>query len=427
MYRLRVTNRAGGAVEVSSNGGTAWERLGKVTRAATAAGAASDVIGVAPPGAIAAVTPSHLIVRVPPGKTGNRSLRVLAKDEEEIASAISTDIPTRGSIFRCIAPYVGSPVRLQRGEKLEPLPAAYAPQAGDRLVILVNAPAGIGATTVTIENREDGEVVLSHPNGAPRVLAKVKQPLRGIGRYAGTERAGSGAVVSWSPTAVLVCTAGTLRGAPRNGQPAEERGGFVIQPSEPPLRGTTHPASQLLLEAVAEEGEKPVVSHFFGLPAPISTGDPLDISPTRVEVRIDGRPWQPCPDLRGTLDNAALLKAIRAALGEETEARDGITHLRLIYGTTTEEGLRRRLAATPLAPGAQRGRVVISANVTGGQLAFVEFYLDGDKVFLANVAPYNWAWDTTRVGNGEHLIEIRGLNSKLATVSTAVTRVIVDN
>jgi hypothetical protein len=430
LYRLRVFNQMGGVVELSSDGGGVWEPLGKVTKAATAVNAASEVITIAPPGTVSGVTPESLTLRIPPGKTGHRSLRILARGESEAAGAISTDIPARGSLFRTIAPPVGSSALIERqGGKLEPLPAGYVPRNGDRLVMLVAPPRVMESATITIENKPGGEVVVSSPNGAARVIAKVKQPLRGIGRYAGTERAGSGAVISWTSTSVVVSTAGKLRKGDDKQMP-EERGGFVIQPAEPALRGTTHPASQLLIEAVPDGETKPSVSPFFALPTPLSNGDPMDPQPTRVEVRIDGQPWESCPDLRGTVDAEALPAAVQAALGKERPAvREGITHIRFVYGQVTDAGLQRRLrlALTPAAEQIQRGSVSISANVMGAGIAFVQFFLNGNLVQLTNRPPYTWQWDTTAVPNGEHLVEIRGLDDKLARVTSVVTKVIVDN
>jgi hypothetical protein len=428
LFRVRITNQAGGAIELRGDGGQAWEPLGRVVKPATQVNTATEAIKVAPEGAVAAAAPESLTLRLPTAKTGNRTLRILAKGETHSAGAIATDIPGRGSLFRYAAPPIGSPVLVDRGGKNEPLPPGYLPRVGDRLTLLVTPQATAEGTVVTLENKVGGQVELVDPDGIRRAIAKVKQPLRGIGRYAGTERAGTGALLSWSPTAVLVCTAGTARRPDEGEMPAEERGGFVIQPAEPALRGTTHPASQVLIEAVAAEGEpKPAVSPFFGLGAPLSTGDALDPRPTKVEVRIDGGDWEPCPDLRGTLDTDDLPRAVQTAVGRNI--RDGITHIRVVIGGLGGPGLARRLkmATVPLSEKVQRGKVNISANVTGEGIVYVQFFLDGALVQLTNRPPYTWSWDTLKTANGDHLIEIRGLNDKLAPVTTVMMRVLVDN
>ena len=221
---------------------------------------------------------------------------------------------------------------------------------------------------MTVENKANGEVVLTTPGGVPRLLARVKQPLKGIGRYAGTERAGNGCVLSWSPTTVLVSTAGTLRRASGD-QPEEDRGGFVLQPAEPALRGTTHPASQLLLEAVGEGPGRPVVSTFFGLPGLLSTSEVhgSEPHPGRGEDQIGS--WEPFPDLRGTVEEGALPRALQQALGGRA-VKQGITHLRFVFGSAPASLERRiRLATTPLTEGVQRGNVKITANVMGEGVA----------------------------------------------------------
>jgi hypothetical protein len=433
VYRLRFVNRPGGSVEVSTDRGESWEELGKVTRPATAPAPGSAVLTAVPAGSVAGVGPTALLLRLPSAAGSNRVLRVLARGEPGNASALGTDIPERTSLFRILAPPIGSRIYLEpETGTARPLPGNYVPRPGDRLVIVAAGETEGDPPTVTIENREGGEVILAATGGVPRVLARVKQPLRGIGRYAGTERAGSGRVVAWSPTAITVATAGLSRRGGRardEGAATEERGGFVIQPAEPPLQGATHAASQVLLEAVAEGETRPPVSRLFGLAGSLSSGDPLDPTPTRVEVRLDEGDWEPFPDLRGAINAENMLAALQAAVGSERPLKEGITHLRLSFGALTADQVRRRvlLATTPLAPAPQRGVARIAADVMGDGVAYVVFLLNGRQAKVSNVPPFEWMWDTRRVPNGEHLIEIRGLDNRNATVTSVVTRVLVDN
>ena len=387
------------------------------------------MISVAPPASVAGVSPDQVLLRLPAAPAGNRSLRILARGQAGSAAAIATNIAPRGSLFRSLAPPVGSLLRLERGGRAEALPAHYLPRSGDRLLILVPPPPAPGTVTVTIENKVDGEAVLVSGEGAPRVVGRVKQPLRGIGRYAGTERAGRGQVISWSPTAVLVSTAGRQRRLDANDRPGEERGGFVVQPAEPALRGTTHPDSQLLLAAVPEGGKKLPVSRFFGLSAPLSSGDPMDPRPTQVEIRVDGGEWEPCPDLRGTVGEEQMTEMLKSALGEKRPVKNGITHLRFTFAGANEAAFQRRfrLAVTPASSEVQRGIATITADVMGTGVKFVQFFLNGRQVLLTNQSPYAWRWDTMQVPNGEHLIEIRGMDNNLTVVSSVTTKVIVDN
>ncbi len=429
LYRIRVVNEAGGAIELSSDRGATWDGLGKVTHPASTSAIASNVLSLVPPGAVAGITGNSLLLRLPAVKSAVRSLRILAQGEPESASTITTDISARGSLFRWAAPPVGSALLVEREEGPQPLPSPYTPRVGDRLLIVVSQPSGGEVPVITLENKPDGEVVLTRPDALPRLLGRVKQPLKGIGRYSGTERAGSGRVLAWSPTAVIVSTASTARKLDANGEPTEERGGFVIQPSEPALQGTTHPASQILVEGVTEDTGRPPVSTLFGMPVFLSTADPQDGKQTRVEVRIDEGPWEPLPDLRGTIQEAELPKAIEAAFGGGRTCKTGITHIRIIYADLPRPAVQRRLlmAATPLAESPQRGKVTITANVMGEGIREVHFLLNGRVVRTTNVPPYLWEWDTTRLPNGEHLLEVRGLDASFTSVTSARRRVIVDN
>ncbi|MFN3650948.1 MAG: Ig-like domain-containing protein [Armatimonadota bacterium] len=428
LYRVRVINSPGAAVEVSADAGIHWQPLGKVARAANAVLVSPKPLDVARPSSVAGVAADHLLIRVPGAKGALRALRILAAGTEPSRAAISTTIPAGGSLFRLLAPTPGSRVLLESPGGAISLPADYQPAREDRLLIVVPRPEPGDPAVVTLENREGGVVTLTAAGGMPRSLGTVKQPLRGIGRYTGTEQAGSGAVVGWSPTAVMVATAGRARLLDENGQLGEQRGGFVIQPAEPELTGTTNPASQILVEAPKGEGA-PAISPLFSLPALLSSGDPLDTRPTRVDVRIDGGEWEPLPDLRGALTEEELAPALRKALGEGREVKDGITHLRLSFGTVPLDTFERRiaLATTPLEAEPQRGQVTIAASVEGEGITFVSFLLNGVQTTITNVPPYEWDWDTTGVPNGEHLVTIRGLDAMGGVVVSLVKKVLVDN
>ncbi len=428
-YRLRFVNEAEGPIEYSLDGGRQWELLGKVTRAAAAVTPSTSVLSVVQPGTVAGVQPEQLLLRLPADKRQLRSLRILAKGQAPLSAAIMTDIPPKSSIFRTLAPPTGSRLLIETEAGAEPMPPGWMPKQGDHLIISVSKQPPGDPPSVVIENKEGGEVVYSTTGGLPQIIAKVKQPLKGIGRYGGTERGGLGMIPAWSPTAVVVSTASTLRRMTDENQPVEDRGGFVIQPAEPQLRGATHPASQILLEALPEGDVKPAIARFFGLSAPVSTGDPLDRQPTRVEISIDGGDWEPVPDLRGTINEEAMLKALSEAYGGKRKIEKGITSIRILFGTVQEANFRRRLqlAATPLAEQVQRGKVTISANVMGEGVAYVSFRLNGIQQKITNQKPFSWEWDTRKWSNGEHLLEIRGLDEALSPLTTVTTKVLVDN
>lgn len=428
LYRIRLENRNGGAIEVSADGGRLWDPLGHVNRPASALSAATSLISAVRPGSVAGITPEQIAIRVPAAKEQYRTLRIVAREQPEAAAAIGTDILTTGPLFRCLAPPAGSAVLLEREEKSEALPANYLPQVGDRLIIIVRRGATFPAEVV-IENRVDGQVTLSTGADKGRAIGKVKQPLRGIGRYAGTERAGAGSLVSWSPTVVVVSTASMLRRLDEKDQLIEERGGFIIQPAEPQLQGTTSPASQLLIEALPTDQGKPVLSTFFGLPIPLTSGDPLDSVATRVEVRLDEGEWEPIPDLRGPIAPEKLTAALQEAAGQGRTLKTGITHFRILFDNPTPATLLHRLKLATVAgtDTPQRGAVKITANVMGEGISIVSFFLDGSLTMATNRPPYTWEWNTLKTPNGPHLVEIRGTDDKGAVVTSVTRRVFVDN
>jgi hypothetical protein len=427
LYRLRVVNQEEGPIEVSLNRGVVWQRVGQVVRPATASASSAPVITAVPESTVAGVTADQVLLRVPGANGALRSLRITAAGETASPSAIATDIPSRGALFRLLAPPSGSRVWLERDGLASPIPPNFAPLPGDSMLISVSAPPLGDPPSVVLENREGGEVVLTETAGVPRVIARVRQPLRGIGRYRGTERSASGSIIAWSPSHVLVSSAGWGARLSEGDEMQDERGGFVIQPAEPNLRGATHPPSQILLEALPENDVRPQLSPFFGLPVPITSGDGVEMAPTRFEIRVDGGDWEPLPDLRGPLDTPEELRASLAdTLGREVE--EGITHVRLLFGQLDPETAARRLRLALAVPAAapQRGRVTVSANVGEG-IAYIRILLNGRVVQLTNQAPYNWTWDTLLHANGEHLVEIEGLDESLTVISVTATRVLVEN
>lgn len=410
-------------MDVSSDGGISWLRIGSVTKPATAAGSSSKLLSIAEPASVAGAAPNYLLVHLGAAADRAASLRIGAAGHPETASAAITDIAPSSPLFRSIAPPPGSRFRLVRDGALTDPPTGYTPRLDDMWVMLVDlAPEG-SVSTLTIENSPGGSAVFQVTGGLPRLVGKVRQPLRGIGRYAGTELGSAGDLLMWTPVTILVSTSG---GGSEAG--VEKRGGFIIQPAEPALEGATHAASQVLIEAVASEGGPPIAA-LFGLPLPLSGSDALDVARPRVEIRVDGGEWRAMPALAGPISEDGFPAALRSALSAAAPIERGITHFRLIAPAPSKEALARRLllaAATPVGE-PQIGIVTVAANVTDAEVAYVRFKLDGEQTLLTNLPPFNWRWDTTSVPNGEHLIEIEGLNKSLAVVSRASARVRVEN
>jgi len=75
------------------------------------------------------------------------------------------------------------------------------------------------------------------------------------------------------------------------------------------------------------------------------------------------------------------------------------------------------------------GMLTINAKLPPDEpepISAVSFYVDGDNVSAQNTFPAIYGWDTRRVANGEHVVEVRGL-SKYNTVITKVRTLVVVN
>lgn len=76
------------------------------------------------------------------------------------------------------------------------------------------------------------------------------------------------------------------------------------------------------------------------------------------------------------------------------------------------------------------GMLTLRARLPKGEpdpITAVTYYVDGDMVAAQNVSPFTYAWDTTRVENGEHVVEIRALNSRASVITRARALVVVRN
>src|SRR5262249_59564884 len=127
----------------------------------------------------------RVTTRVPTTLATPRWVRIAAVGASPNSAAFQTDIPAGDSIFRALAPPPGSRVLLAKELHDDPLPTNYLPHSGDRVVIICERSAET-PTSVFLENRAGGQVMMVTPLGEERPLGRVRQPLRGIGRYSGT-------------------------------------------------------------------------------------------------------------------------------------------------------------------------------------------------------------------------------------------------
>src|SRR5262249_48845779 len=92
-----------------------------------------------------------------------------------------------------------------------------------------------------------------------------------------------------------------------------------------------------------------------------------------------------------------------------------------------------RVSARAAAPKAvrggpvYRGRLTVSASVSGRGIQMVKFFLDGHLRAMDNNPPFSWEWDTRSSTNGEHVLEIQGLDQDGKLINSTKTKVSVAN
>jgi hypothetical protein len=76
------------------------------------------------------------------------------------------------------------------------------------------------------------------------------------------------------------------------------------------------------------------------------------------------------------------------------------------------------------------GTLTLQVKLPAGEpdpISVVIYLIDGDMVAAQNREPFTYAWDTRRVPDGEHVIEIRALNRDSRVLTQTRKLVVVDN
>ena len=227
IFRIRVDNRAGGAIEVRRDAGAEWFVVGHVTTPATAvnpAGYTASKWAQDSSMAASAVNALHVKVTNEP-ETGRGVIFSLVPAGTVIGAAgsgstsIATDIPGGEGIFGGgFAPYVNSPFSLE-GAPDRPLPANYVPAEGDRLIIRVLQPPRRIAW-IDFDNSFGGMITVHFIGGEEDTIGVVLRPVVGVGRFEGTLDAAPGRIRANHPGVIDVSTS-----------PLGMVGGFQIVPS----------------------------------------------------------------------------------------------------------------------------------------------------------------------------------------------------
>ena len=280
----------------------------------------------AAPGTVAAsaVNAVHLTLSVE--KDAGRTMSILPLHTVAPAAGekafITLDVPAGTGFFGGWAPPVGTRVLVRKADGLlVPLEVSGLPSPGDELIFDVEEEER--PYIIDVENRPGGRVLGWYPAG-PKVLARVIRPVRGVGRFGGTEFQGRGRIRANHSGVIDVSTAG--RGV---------TGGFQILPflhSKSKEMGGAWQLTQWLI--IASETDRPLPGTaplFLGNLVPGSQlSDVLwDIWSTYgrkplVLCRLDGGPWEKLPEKSGKQDFAL----------------EQVTHLR-IYCPFTGEPQKR--------------------------------------------------------------------------------------
>lgn len=459
IHRLRVVNQKGGAIQASADRGATWTTVGRVTAPATLPTEGFVAAEYARPGEVAAVAVHGIRIRVSGDDRTLHAPLTLSLVPLEFGgpvnagfgghvpgfSGIRTDIPAGVGIFRDLAPYPGNPVLLEsRGGRLSALPPDHKPSPGDILVLPVWRPAN-PLVRVVLENRVGGTVEGAFADGATRELARVVKPVQGVGRFDGTAYTGVGRLNTAHVGVVTVSTA-PIDAALPEGQGKERRGGFQITPAWHNRRGQETGAPMMLeLGAVGPDGKPMPPARLLEGVAPLFRDGVSIAGDTPVaDCRIDDGDWEPLPSVTGARLDAFTADACNErwkAAGSARRAQRGVTAFRLrlpergpdtsARAIAAEERAcqQRRLAAarrdrTPIV----KGQYTIKVKPTNpANVAYVRLSVDGAVKAFTNVAPFELEWDTTKVPDGEYVLQAEVLDATGAVLAISSQRVYVHN
>lgn len=310
VYRWRLENAPGGAVEASEDGGRTWRLLGHVVRPAVA-----DTVGFTAsrwgtPGTVVASGANAVHVKVADTADGRgRIFSLWPRGSPWAPHGILTDIPGGRAIFGGrYSAFVGNAVLVDGPAGLEPV-SGWTPQVGARLVVVVRRPTRY-PLEVEFENRFGGLVRARYLEGTEELLAVVLRPVAGVGRFGGTQYVGIGRVRANHPGVIDISTS-----------PVGQVGGFQIIPRDhahsPELVGAVLGTQWMVVGPLnpldpSPQGTAPLFRAFI---APRYEADDLADEEEwqrrmserfLVVCRVDAGPWQLFPPLVGRRDDALL-------------------------------------------------------------------------------------------------------------------------
>lgn len=439
VYRIRLINAEGGPIEVSTDAGLTYRRVGTVTRGTTSVirGYAASIYGV--PGTVCATAVHGIRIKVGGAKDCPRQeSRVISIIPSEFTSVpkgfgghvagesgIYTDVHAGTAIFRNLSPLVGNPVFRENGDRLIPLEDGYTPVRGDVLVIRVEVPDRY-PSEIEFENKYDGKVEAVYSDGKREAIAKVIRPVRGIGRFDATGYTGVGRV-NTNHTGVVTISTAPMASGEKDGSGTETRGGFMIQPSRHAKSAgeywqvmvvgpTTEKPSWL-------EGMSPLFSGYLGL-----AWYPSDQEHSfQVRVKTTSSGWIELPTMVGLNDSALMhlpngKGAVTGIQIQMPHFSDSLSAHELLQCSAKYEE-NRRCEALKNGTVVKDGEVTIGldpSRISGVQT--VNLYVDGIFRGVSNTPPYSFSLDSKTFEDGEHSASLSGVDSHGATICRSVHR-----
>lgn len=308
-YRLRLHNSANGLIEASRDRGATWTVLGHILSPVTTVNRSGFTASRwAQDSAIAATAVNAIHVKVtnnPQSGAGVVFSFVPVEQgvtfkggaaQTQLSSAARTNIPGGTVLFGGgWAPFINSPVFVERAGNLERLAPEFSPKDSDVFVVVVQRPAKY-PVEMTIENRFGGLITIRYSGEEPRVIGQVLRPVLGVGRFEGSFFAAVGRIRANHPGVIDVSTS-----------PYHEHGGFQIIPANhamsPEMTYARRHTQWMVVGPLngldpSWEGTAPLYSYFLQ-----PSYDPKGfftenwpeslLSRFRVEVKLkDGDPWQ---------------------------------------------------------------------------------------------------------------------------------------
>lgn len=309
IYRIRIENRKGGAIEVSEDKGQEWAPAGKVvyptTKVSKTGYSAAKWVA---PGEVAAAAVNSIHIKTGSIETERTIFSILPKEfimpPKKYRSFLSpnssiyTNIKAGTSIFGGGAsPFVGNAVMLlEPVQNIVQIPQGYVPKIDDRLYIIVTKPKKM-PKAIVFENRFGGEITIEYYSGDKRVIGEVLRPVSGVGRFEGSRYVDPGRIRANHAGVIDISVS-----------PKGELGGFQIVPA---LHGQNMNYVKKMTQwmvigpkDVTDPSLEGIAPFFRGYIQPKYSPDDLEaknweerlLSRYLVEVKYDGEDgWEPTP------------------------------------------------------------------------------------------------------------------------------------